>query len=346
MKEKLHQLLQAAFELGTSDLHLTVGMPPMMRLHGELKKFGQDILKPVETEGMAKAVIAPQLWDSFMEQGDLDFSYSLPGISRFRVNAYHQRNCVSLAFRVIPTKVPSFVDLHLPHILHDISKKPQGLVLVTGPTGSGKSTTLASMIQEMNRTVKKHIITLEDPIEYLHSHGTCIINQREVGFDTKTFASGLRASLRQDPDVILVGEMRDLETISTAITAAETGHLVLATLHTTGASMTIDRIIDVFPPSQQPQVRIQLASVLQAVISQRLFQSIDGKGRIGAFEILLNVPAVKNLIRNEKIHQIHSVMQSSRSIGMQTMESELERLVNEKLVSLEQLEPYLAEKIV
>ncbi|MFJ8063147.1 type IV pilus twitching motility protein PilT [Psychrobacillus sp. NPDC096426] len=346
MKEKLHQLLQASFELGTSDLHLTVGMPPMMRLHGELKKFGQDVLKPDDTEGMAKVVIAPQLWDTFMEQGDLDFSYSLPGISRFRVNAYHQRNCVSLAFRVIPTKVPSFDDLHLPNILHDISKKPQGLVLVTGPTGSGKSTTLASMIQEMNHTVKKHIITLEDPIEYLHSHGTCIINQREVGFDTKTFASGLRASLRQDPDVILVGEMRDLETISTAITAAETGHLVLATLHTTSASMTIDRIIDVFPPSQQPQVRVQLASVLQAVISQRLFQSMDGKGRIGAFEILLNVPAVRNLIRNEKIHQIHSVMQSSRSLGMQTMESELERLVNEKLVSLEQLEPYFAEKIV
>lgn len=346
MKEKLHQLLQAAFELGTSDLHLTVGMPPMMRLHGELKRFGQDILKPVDTEEMAKVVIVPNLWDSFIEKGDLDFSYSLPGVSRFRVNAYHQRNCVTLAFRVIPTKIPTFEELNLPNILHDIAKKPQGLVLVTGPTGSGKSTTLASMIQEMNQTVKKHIITLEDPIEYLHSHGTCIINQREVGFDTKNFASGLRASLRQDPDVILVGEMRDLETISTAITAAETGHLVLATLHTTSASMTIDRIIDVFPPSQQPQVRIQLASVLQAVVSQRLFPSISGTGRVAAFEILLNVPAVKNLIRNEKIHQIHSVMQSSKSIGMQTMESELERLAKEKLVSSEQLEPYFAEKMV
>lgn len=346
MKEKLHQLLQAAFELGTSDLHLTVGMPPMMRLHGELKRFGQDILKPVDTEEMAKVVIVSNLWDSFIEKGDLDFSYSLPGVSRFRVNAYHQRNCVTLAFRVIPTKIPTFEELNLPNILHDIAKKPQGLVLVTGPTGSGKSTTLASMIQEMNQTVKKHIITLEDPIEYLHSHGTCIINQREVGFDTKNFASGLRASLRQDPDVILVGEMRDLETISTAITAAETGHLVLATLHTTSASMTIDRIIDVFPPSQQPQVRIQLASVLQAVVSQRLFPSISSKGRVAAFEILLNVPAVKNLIRNEKIHQIHSVMQSSKSIGMQTMESELERLAKGKLVSSEQLEPYFAEKMV
>jgi len=228
--------------------------------------------------------------------------------------------------------------------IDEIVSHPRGMVLMVGPTGSGKSTTLASMISEMNKLMKKHIITLEDPIEYLHSHGTCIINQREIGFDTKSFASGLRASLRQDPDVILVGEMRDLETISTAITAAETGHLVFATLHTPSAVMTIDRIIDVFPPSQQTQVRIQLASVLQAVISQRLFPMKDGSGRVGAYEILLNVPAVRNLIRSEKIHQIHSVIQSSRSMGMQTMEMELERLLSAGLVSHEALTPFLSER--
>ncbi|AYC29755.1 type IV pilus twitching motility protein PilT [Paenisporosarcina cavernae] len=346
MSEHLHQLLQAAYELGTSDVHLTVGMPPIMRLDGELKKFGKDSLKPEDTESMAKSILSDDMWTKFLEKGELDFSYGLPGVSRFRVNAYHQRDCVSLAFRVIPTHIPSYEELDLPEVLRSISMKPQGLVLVTGPTGSGKSTTLASMIAEMNKTMKKHIITLEDPIEYLHSHGTCMINQREVGFDTKSFATGLRSSLRQDPDVILVGEMRDLETISTAITAAETGHLVFATLHTTNAVMTIDRIIDVFPPSQQPQIRIQLASVLQAVVSQRLFPKKEGKGRIGAFEILVNVPAVKNLIRTEKIHQITSVIQSGRSLGMRTMESEISRLIDEGKVDEEVVGPYLMEKTI
>jgi twitching motility protein PilT len=346
MNEQLSQLLQAAFELGTSDVHLTVGMPPIMRLDGELKRFGQENLKPKEIEDMTRSILTESMWDKFIEKGELDFSHGLPSVSRFRVNAYHQRDCISLAFRVIPTHIPSYEDLLLPDILRDISMRPQGLVLVTGPTGSGKSTTLASMISEMNQSMKKHIITLEDPIEYLHSHGTCMINQREVGFDTKTFASGLRASLRQDPDVILVGEMRDLETISTAITAAETGHLVFATLHTTNAVMTINRIIDVFPPSQQPQIRIQLASVLQAVVSQRLFPKKEGKGRIGAFEILLNVPAVKNLIRTEKIHQITSIMQSNRGLGMRTMESEIERLVSEGKVDYDIVSPYLSEKTI
>lgn len=344
MNDKLDTLLKASFELKTSDLHLTVGKPPIMRLNGDLKQFGQEILKPTDTESMARSILSGEMWDKFMDLGELDFSYGVPGVSRFRVNAYHQRGTVSMAFRVIPTEVPTFDQLNLPGILRDIYKKPQGLVLVTGPTGSGKSTTLASMISEMNKVMKKHIITLEDPIEYLHSHGTCIINQREIGFDTKSFASGLRASLRQDPDVILVGEMRDLETISTAITAAETGHLVFATLHTPSAVMTIDRIIDVFPPNQQTQVRIQLASVLKAVISQRLFPKKDGSGRVGAFEILLNVPAVRNLIRSEKIHQIPSVIQSSRSMGMQTMEMELERLLASGIVSQEELDPYLTER--
>lgn len=344
MKDKLDHLLRASFELKTSDLHLTVGMPPIMRLNGDLKQFGKEILRPDDTDSMARAIIPEDMWEKFMELGELDFSYGIAGVSRFRVNAYHQRGTVSMAFRVIPSDIPTFEQLQLPTILRDIYKKPQGLVLVTGPTGSGKSTTLASMISEMNKIMKKHIITLEDPIEYLHSHGTSIINQREIGFDTKSFASGLRASLRQDPDVILVGEMRDLETISTAITAAETGHLVFATLHTTNAVMTIDRIIDVFPPSQQTQVRIQLASVLQAVVSQRLFPRKDGQGRVGAFEILLNVPAVRNLIRSEKIHQIHSIIQSSKSMGMQTMEMELERLLSSGVVSHEALTPYLSER--
>ena len=346
MNEQLSQLLRAAFELGTSDVHLTVGMPPIMRLDGELKRFGLDVLKPHEIETMTRSILTDEMWEKFIEKGEIDFSHGIPGVSRFRVNAYHQRDCIGLAFRVIPTHIPTYEELSLPNVLRDISTRPQGLVLVTGPTGSGKSTTLASMISEMNTTMKKHIITLEDPIEYLHSHGTCMINQREVGFDTKSFSSGLRASLRQDPDVILVGEMRDLETISTAITAAETGHLVFATLHTTNAVMTIDRIIDVFPPSQQPQIRIQLASVLQAVVSQRLFPKKEGKGRVGAFEVLLNVPAVKNLIRTQKIHQITSVMQSSRNIGMRTMESEIERLVKEEKVSFDSASPYLSEKTI
>lgn len=346
MNEQLSQLLRAAFDLGTSDVHLTVGMPPIMRLDGELKRFGQDVLKPQDIETMTRSILTNEMWEKFIEKGEIDFSHGLPGVSRFRVNAYHQRDCIGLAFRVIPTHIPTYEELSLPPVLRDISTRPQGLVLVTGPTGSGKSTTLASMISEMNKSMKKHIITLEDPIEYLHSHGTCMINQREVGFDTKSFSSGLRASLRQDPDVILVGEMRDLETISTAITAAETGHLVFATLHTTSAVMTIDRIIDVFPPSQQPQIRIQLASVLQAVVSQRLFPKKEGKGRVGAFEVLLNVPAVKNLIRTEKIHQITSVMQSSRNIGMRTMESEIERLVKEEKVSFDSASPYLSEKTI
>lgn len=346
MNEQLSQLLRAAFELGTSDVHLTVGMPPIMRLDGELKRFGQEILKPHDIESMTRSILTDEMWEKFIERGEIDFSHGLPGVSRFRVNAYRQRDCIGLAFRVIPTHIPTYEELSLPTVLREISTRPQGLVLVTGPTGAGKSTTLASMISEMNQSMKKHIITLEDPIEYLHSHGTCMINQREVGFDTKSFSSGLRAALRQDPDVILVGEMRDLETISTAITAAETGHLVFATLHTTSAVMTIDRIIDVFPPSQQPQIRIQLASVLQAVISQRLFPKKEGKGRVGAFEVLLNVPAVKNLIRTEKIHQITSVMQSSRSIGMRTMESEIERLVKEERVSFDSASPYLSEKTI
>ncbi|MEH7389993.1 type IV pilus twitching motility protein PilT [Bacillus sp. JJ1503] len=345
MKEKIDYLLRAAFELKASDLHITVGVQPILRINGDLKKYGKEPLLPEETEGMARAIIPEHMWEQFKEKGELDFSYGIPGVSRFRVNTYHQRSCIAMAIRVVPTKIPTIEELELPNILRKIAEKPQGLVLVTGPTGSGKSTTLASMIQYMNETMRKHIITLEDPIEYLHKHGNSIIDQREVGFDTRNFANGLRAALRQDPDIILVGEMRDLETIQTAITAAETGHLVLGTLHTSSAPSTINRIIDVFPPSQQPQIRIQLASVLVAIISQRLFQREDIKGRKAATEILINNSAVANLIRNEKIHQIVNIMQTSRGQGMHTLESNIKSLIQSGIISKDIAEPFLQEML-
>lgn len=345
MKEKIDYLLRSGFELKASDIHLTVGVPPVMRINGDLKKYGKEPLKPADTEEMAKAIIPPQMWEKFKQNGELDFSYGIPGLSRFRVNTYLQRSCVALAIRIVPTKIPTIEELELPNVLKAIAEKPQGLVLVTGPTGSGKSTTLAAMIQYMNQTMRKHIITLEDPIEYLHKHGHSIIDQREVGFDTNNFANGLRASLRQDPDVILVGEMRDLETIQTAITAAETGHLVLGTLHTSSAPSTINRIIDVFPPSQQAQIRIQLASVLVSIISQRLFKTSDNKGRKAATEILINNSAVANLIRNEKIYQIVNIMQTSRAFGMHTLEASIKELVQAGIISNEAAEPFLQEKL-
>jgi twitching motility protein PilT len=344
MKEKLNALLRAAFETKASDVHLTVGVPPIFRIHGELKKYGQNVLRPEDTEGMAKAIIPPELWLQFQQKGELDFSYGIPGVSRFRINVFKQRSCISLAIRVIPTKIPTIDELRLPEVIKRIAEKPQGLVLVTGPTGSGKSTTLAAMIDYMNKTMRKHIITLEDPIEYLHKHGGCIIDQREIGFDTNNFANGLRAALRQDPDVILVGEMRDLETIHTAITAAETGHLVLGTLHTASAPATIDRIIDVFPPAQQAQIRIQLASVLVAIISQRLFPTPQKTGRVAATEILINNAAVANLIRNEKVHQIVNVMQTSRSLGMHTLTMSIKELMQAGRIDREVAEVYLAQE--
>lgn len=341
MKEKIHYLLRSSYELKASDLHLSVGVPPVMRIHGELKKYGKDILTKEETYEIAKAVIPSELWDTFQTKKELDFSYTLENIVRFRVNAYYQTQKVSLAFRVIPSVIPSIEELEIPSVLKQVVTKPQGLFLVTGPTGSGKSTTLASLIHYMNQTMRKHIITLEDPIEYVHSHGNSIINQREVGFDTSNFANGLRAALRQDPDVILVGEMRDLETIQTAITAAETGHLVFGTLHTSSAPDTINRIIDVFPPEQQLQIRIQLASVLLCIQSQRLFPRMDQPGRKVATEVLMNNPAVANLIRNEKVYQIVNVMQTSKAQGMHTLESSIRQLVSKGYVASEIAAPYL-----
>lgn len=340
LKAKIDSILKLAFDKQASDIHLSVGVPPVMRINGELLKIGQDILLPAETEEMAKAIISTSKWPMFMEKGELDFSYGLPGISRFRVNAFRQRSCISLAIRIVPRTIPSLDDLHLPAILKKVVEKPHGLILVTGPTGSGKSTTLASMIHYMNQTMKRHIITLEDPIEYLHKHQQCIVDQREVGFDTGSFASGLKSALRQDPDVILVGEMRDLETIHTAITAAETGHLVLGTLHTSSAASTVDRIIDVFPANQQPQIRHQLASVLVGILSQRLFPTSDKTGRRAVLEVLLNNSAISSLIRNEKTYQIPSVIQTSRAQGMQSFESSLMEYVKAGIISQESAIPF------
>jgi twitching motility protein PilT len=341
----INKLLRYAFEKRASDLHITAGSAPIFRLDGELRRLDVSPLMPPDTEVIAREVMGEELFQSFKDEGEADFSYGIPGISRFRVNAYHQRKSISLVFRVIPTEIPTLEKLNMPKILEKLCHKPQGLVLVTGPTGSGKSTTLAAMLDYINRNMRKHIITLEDPIEYLHRHKSCIVNQREIGFDTVDFATGLRASLRQDPDVILVGEMRDLETISTAITAAETGHLVFATLHTPDAPQTIDRIIDVFPGPQQPQMRIQLASVLLSVVSQRLFPKVGG-GRIAATEILVNTPAVSNLIRMEKVHQIRSIMQTGREMGMHTLEMSINELVAQGALMKETVKNYLNEKVL
>ncbi|WP_419959137.1 type IV pilus twitching motility protein PilT [Psychrobacillus sp. BM2] len=341
MKISIIDLLEKAFHDRASDLHITVGIPPVFRIHGALQSFGESILRESDTKDILLEIIPDSQQQVFDEKGEIDFSYELPGRCRFRINAYHQQGNVSIAARMIDSQIPAIESLGMPNVLYTLADKQQGLILVTGPTGSGKSTTLASMIDYINSTKSKHIITLEDPIEYVHTHKKSIINQREVGEDTRSFANGLRAALRQDPDVILVGEMRDLETISTAITAAETGHLVMATLHTSSAPTTIDRIIDVFPPHQQGQIRIQLANVLQGIISQRLFVRKDAKGRIAATEILLQTPSVANLIRNEKVHQIQNVMQTSRALGMHTLESSIQQLVTSGKISLESAKPYL-----
>lgn len=341
MTGTIDQILEKAFELKASDIHLTVGVPPVLRIHGELKRYGEVSIDETFTEIAAKSTIPEKLFGVFLEDGQIDYSYEMKGIARFRVNAFQQRGSISLAFRTIPTVIPSIDELQVPGILKSLAETPQGLILVTGPTGSGKSTTLAAMIRYMNETMRKHIITLEDPIEYVHTHQSSIIDQREVGFDTSSFADGLRASLRQDPDVILVGEMRDLETISTAITAAETGHLVLATLHTWSAASTIDRIIDVFPHGQQSQIRVQLAGVLTAVLSQRLFQTVDRKARRVATELMINNSAISNLIRSEKVHQIPNVIQTNRSIGMHMMDTSVRQLLDRGLITYEAAMPYI-----
>lgn len=330
----IKNILGAATEKGASDIHLTVGIPPSVRVDGHLIQLPDlDRLMPEDTIKLADELMDEYARNKFEEKGEVDFSYSVVGFGRFRVNVYKQRGTVSMALRTVPLSVPAIDDLGLPPILKELAMKKRGLVLVTGPTGSGKSTTLAAMIDHMNKHRNGHIITLEDPIEYLHRHGKSIINQREVGHDTFSYAGALRAALRQDPDVILIGEMRDLETISTAVTAAETGHLVLSTLHTIGAVQTIDRIIDVFPPDQQQQIKVQLASVLEGVISQQLIKKSDNKGRIAALEIMLANAAIRNHIREGKTHQILSALQTGRKHGMVTMDAYLTELYRQGLIS-------------
>jgi len=316
-----------AKEVRASDLHVSANSTPIFRINGSLVAADEWVVPADECLKLVESILSDKQRTVFEENGEIDFSYSIAGVSRYRVNVYKQRGCPSLAARIVPDTIPTFTSLGLPAHIEKFTERPQGLFLVTGPTGSGKSTTLASLLNTINHRDQKHIVTLEDPIEYLHKHDRCLIDQREVGLDTKSFERGLRAALRQDPDVILVGEMRDLETITTAITAAETGHLVFATLHTPDAPQTIDRIIDVFPPNQQAQIRVQLASVLLGVVAQRLLPSPDGRSRTVACEILVNTPAVANLIRTEKVHQIKSAIQTGKQFGMQTMEMHLRELI-------------------
>lgn len=336
----IDDLLKKAVADEASDLHLSVASPPVYRIHGDLQRYGNRPLTDEQIEMMARQLLGKR-WEQFLKDREFDFAYEIEGVSRFRMNIFHQKGSISVAARVISEKIPTIEQLELPLILNSLVMRPHGLILVTGPTGSGKSTTLAAMIDYVNRNANKHIITLEDPIEYIHHHGQSIVQQREVGSDTNQFSNGLRAALRQDPDVILVGEMRDLQTIQTAITAAETGHLVLATLHTNSAAQTITRIIDVFPPHQQEQIRIQLASVLEAVISQRLLKRTDKLGRIAATEILITHPSVSNLIRNNKVDQIRNVLQTSKSLGMHTLAMSIRELLNQGIISSEQATPYM-----
>jgi twitching motility protein PilT len=318
------ELLGVLLDMEGSDLHLTAGSPPVVRVHGDLQRIEQYApMSPRALQGMIYAILPQKLRERFEQELELDMSYSLPGRARFRVNVYMQRDSIGAAFRVIPFEIKDIQSLGLPGVVADLARFPRGFVVVTGPTGSGKSTTLASMVDVVNSERHGHIMTVEDPIEFLHRHKSCIVNQREVGADTHGFASALKHVLRQDPDVILVGEMRDLETISTAITAAETGHLVFATLHTQDAPQTIDRIIDVFPPHQQQQVRVQLATTLQGVVTQQLIPTADGLGRAVAAEVMVATPAIRNLIREGKVHQIYSAMQAGGRFGMQTMDMSL-----------------------
>ncbi len=342
-------LLHEAKQHGASDLHVTVGVPPKMRVNGILVDMNYPRLMPDDAEALIKPIIQEPFATTFRELGEVDFAYAIPREGRYRVNVFRQRGSYALVIRLVNTEIPKPADIGLPDSIIELTKKKRGLVLVTGPTGSGKSTTLASLINEINEDNYCHIITLEDPIEYLHNHKKAVVNQREIGLDTGGYAQALRAALREDPDVILVGEMRDLDTISIAITAAETGHLVFSTLHTIGAANTIDRIIDVFPPHQQQQIRIQLASVLESVISQQLLPTQDNNGRVAAFEVMHATAAIKNMIREAKTHQIDSVIQTSRKFGMLTMDDAIYDLYLKRRISAETAlnfaqDPYILEK--
>jgi twitching motility protein PilT len=324
----LIDILNFVAERNASDLHLVAGGQPFVRLNGDLLRLeNYPKLTPDDVQTLVYSILAERQQERLEEELELDISYSIPGKARFRVNCYYQRDSLAAAFRLIPFDLKSVADLGLPKQVADLARVPRGLVLVTGATGSGKSTTLASLIDIVNSERRGHIMTIEDPIEFLHHHKRSAVSQREVGVDTESFSEALKRVLRQDPDVILVGEMRDLETISTAITAAETGHLVFATLHTQDAPQTIDRIIDVFPPAQQPQIRVQLSTTLQGVVTQQLLQTADGKGRAVACEILIVTPAVRHLVREGKVHQIYTVMQTGSQFGMQTMDASIAELL-------------------
>ncbi len=333
----LHQLLKAMVEKGASDLHITTGSPPQLRIDGDLVPLKMPPLTPVETKQLCYSILTDAQKHKFEEDNELDLSFGVKGLSRFRSNIFMQRGAVAGAFRTIPFKILTFAELGLPPIVAELSKKPRGLVLVTGPTGSGKSTTLASMIDKINTERHEHIMTIEDPIEYLHPHKNCLVNQREVGADTKSFKTALKYILRQDPDVVLVGEMRDLETIEAALVIAETGHIAFATLHTNSAVQTINRVLDVFPPYQQPQVRAQLSFVLEGIMSQSLLAKASGNGRVLALEVMIPNPAIRNLIREDKVHQIYSSMQVGQAkFGMQTFNQSLAQLLSRKMISMDE----------
>jgi twitching motility protein PilT len=328
MKFDFADILLQVIERKASDLHITAGAPPTIRTRGKLVPLEDfEAMGPQDTQEIIYSILNDDQRTRFERDLQLDFAYAIPNVGRFRVNAYRQRFAVGAAFRLIPTQIPALATLGLPPVVTELVKKPRGLVLVTGPTGSGKSTTLAAMLDTINATRDEHIMTVEDPIEFLHPHKRCLVNQRELGSDATSFANALKAALRQDPDIILVGEMRDLETISTALTAAETGHLVFATLHTQDAPQTIDRVVDVFPPAQQGQVRMMLSVALQGILTQQLLPTADGAGRTIAVEALVPTPAVRNLIREGKTHQIYSAIQTGAAHGMQTMDSALAELV-------------------
>src|SRR5947207_1388132 len=333
----LSELLHKLSELSGSDLHITTGSAPLVRVHGEIRALdGYRPLTSSETKQLAYSVLTDAQKHRFEENLELDLSFGVKGLSRFRANVFNQRGAVGAVFRAIPYEIKTFEELGLPPVVKELCTKPRGLVLVTGPTGSGKSTTLAAMIDKINRERHEHILTIEDPIEFLHNHKNCIVNQREVNADTKGFAEALRTALRQDPDVVLVGEMRDLETIESALRIAETGHLTFATLHTNSAVSTINRIIDVFPSVQQAQVRAQLSLTLEGILCQTLLPKADGRGRIMAMEVLIPNPAIRNLIREDKVHQIYSMMQTGQDIhGMQTFNQALASLYHRRVISLE-----------
>ena len=332
----IYDLLKIMIEKGASDLHITTASPPRLRVDGKLVPLDHPQLTPVETKSLCYSILTDSQKHKFEENSELDLSFGVKGLSRFRGNVFMQRGAVAGAFRTIPFEIKTFKDLGLPEVMNELVKRPRGLILCTGPTGSGKSTTLAAMIDRINSERYEHIITVEDPIEYLHGHKKCLINQREVNADTASFKDALKYVLRQDPDVVLIGEMRDLETIEAALTVSETGHLTLATLHTNSAVQTINRIIDVFPAHQQEQIRVQLSFVLEGVLSQQLIAKKSGKGRVLAVELLIPNPAVRNLIREDKVHQIYSTMQTGQTkFGMQTMNQSLIELYTKGHISYE-----------